>query len=177
MASQGMLAPATQSGAWVNPGNAATVNGISASINGSTAVLTLSDYGFTIPTLAVINGIEIEITSCQNAGLAEPDWTLRTQLALAGVPVGTPQDIASILPLASNVYGSPTELWGRVWTAAEINAIQVKTWLLANTYANDALCDCIRLKVYYTETVGATVIGFIQARVRQVGRAIPGTRR
>jgi len=165
MATQGFNNNGTQAGAaWTNPSNAASVNGSVASNNANppSGTLTLTNYGFTIPA-GVIDGIELEITACQNSGLAEPDYSLRTQLTKDGsAGVGSTVDTGmNGTPLGTSTAGGATSLWGTTWTPAEVNAstfgvIAQYQGDVGNT--NEFYIDCIRIKIYYTATGGGSAI-------------------
>ncbi len=147
---------------WTNSGNitnTADANYASATLGGAgnTDYLLGSNYGFSIPTGAIINGIVVNIrrsTSAINGGRITRDNDV--YLVKGGVIVGNDKatTTAYTTSLAVATYGSATDTWGTTWTPAEINATNFGAVLSIN--ANNSLTatvDYIRITVHYT-TIG-----------------------
>lgn len=113
-------------GAWVNPANAAAVDGVYTTQNIAASTvspnsLIVANFGSAIPVDATITGIEVKITRFAPAGIK--DVTVRLQKA--GVSVGANKaNVAATWPTTTitAVYGGAADMWGTTWTPAEINA-------------------------------------------------------
>jgi hypothetical protein len=180
MASQGPLNPSTEAsiGAgevpWTNLGfldtpNAPTVDDSTAAQCGildetDSDGLRATNYGFTIPTDATIDGIELVMFHWQGTELGHAaENTLR--LVKAGSMVGTNNASGTEIqrdgsgpeePPVEITLGSPTDLWGTSWTPAEINAstFGVQFHLFGGGGIEGAIVkvDKMAIKVYYTES-------------------------
>ena len=91
----------------------------------TTQYLVALSFGTTLPAGATVDGITVDVDRYSSAGLATADYAVRlvkgTQIQIAG-------DNKAVTALnwpaakATATYGGPTDKWGSVWTAAEINA-------------------------------------------------------
>ncbi|MFN8458290.1 MAG: hypothetical protein U0401_27170 [Anaerolineae bacterium] len=111
--------------AWTNPGNITTVGSPYATVNlpsgGTTQYLQGTNYGFTIPAGATINGITVVINRQSNSFFIT-DSTVR--LLKAGALVGSNLASGTTWPtnsFATATYGDTANLWGTTWTPADIN--------------------------------------------------------
>jgi hypothetical protein len=144
---------------WTFPGN--IVN--TADTNYATAIfgaaantdnLQGSNYGFSIPSGAIINGIVVTInrrTSAVNAGRITRDNIV--SLVKGGIVTGNNKATATAYTtsFATATYGSSTDTWGTTWTPADINATNFGAILSVN--ANNSLTatvDYIRITIHYT---------------------------
>lgn len=175
--------------AWVNPGNVGADDGSEAQITAATfdspdisQILVASNFGFTIPSDATIDGIVVEIDRRDFAGAASDN---RVQLAkgtaFANLVGNNKADTALDWPSTSTVksYGTgTTDLWGTTWTPAEINASSFAVFLSAQADAanTDVGVDFIRVTVHYTGgTIQQSVSGslsFTGAIVKAVSRSL-----
>lgn len=144
--------------AWTNPGNITADDAsyaVATYASPGTAYshyLKGTNFGFSIPTGATINGIEVTIN--KNSSLSVYDEKVRIIKADGSIGT-TDKSSASIWPtsLTSSVYGGSSDLWGETWTAADINdadfgvALQAK---LVSTGVTQAVVDYFTIKVYYT---------------------------
>lgn len=160
--------------AWTNPGRI-TANDLlyttsTMSPGQITRVLTGTNYGFSIPATATINGIAVSIMrqSDQNGGgNSINDTTVR--LLKAGVAVGTNNAVGTDWPvtMAAANYGGPTNLWGTTWLPADINAGNFGVALVAATQAvssnRTASVDYIQITVYYTSSPTITSFSPVSA--------------
>ena len=112
---------------WTNPGNAFSSNNLyaTASVDGTTTdPLQCLNYGFTIPLTATVVGVEVFVerrsSSTNNGGSRDASLFL----VKGGAQVGNNLATTTTYTTADTVevHGSPTQLWGTTWTAAEINA-------------------------------------------------------
>lgn len=166
--------------AWVNPGNITADDGTTASITAATydtpdisQLLVASDFDFTIPTGATINGIEVFVERSNAAGAASDN---RVQLAkgtaFANLVGDNKADTALDWPatLTIKTYGGAADLWGTTWTPAEINATTFAVMLSVQADAanTDVAVDAISVTVHYTPPVG-----IVQAQQVKVCPPVP----
>lgn len=149
--------------AWVSPTNVgaddeteSTITAASYDSPDISQILVASNFGFTIPTDATIDGITVEIDRRNSAGAASDN---RVQLAKGTAfanLVGTNKaDAALDWPTATAVatYGGIADLWSTTWTPTEINAASFAVFLSVQADAanTDIQVDYIRVTVEYTE--------------------------
>jgi hypothetical protein len=140
---------------WDFEANAASIDGSCALANGGGggsgfSPIALTNYGFSIPGTATIDGIEITV----EAGFNDAATDDSVQLLKAGSAAGTAKTIggggatASCGGAVSFVRGGAADLWGTTWTPAEINATGFGV-LYDQSFANSAL-DGVTITVHYT---------------------------
>lgn len=122
--------------------------------------LMASSFGFAIPTGATITGIKAEVLRKASAISAVKD----TAWLLSGINVTGTSHTSGIFwtmnPLYE-VYGDSTDLWGRTWTDADINASGFGFFLKAfnltpSATTTTASVDHVRVTVYYQTATGIT---------------------
>lgn len=178
MASVGPQSPATGAddaavgtSAWTNPGNILSsndsyaTNAVTAGGGSNNTVTTHyvrgTNFGFSIPSTAVIDGIVLEVE--RSAGTS-PGNTVDSTIRLrknSGF-VGDNKAVGGTWPAsdAYQTYGSSSDLWGTTWTPAEINdagfGAGVSAFLDTVIELSTETCsvDHMRITVYYTETAG-----------------------
>ena len=181
MASQGPNSAATfandpTSGVtWTNVSNAASSNNSYAIFVGlpndyqTTVYLKCTNFGFSIPGGATIDGIEVAIerkASVQSGVFWVRDFTVK--LYKAGTIVGTDKaDTGLKWPTSDTdkTYGSSSDLWGETWSNSDINnsgfGIGIKVATIGGGNPKDpnvtAFIDWIRITVYYTTGGGGSV--------------------
>lgn len=145
--------PAFGTPLWTDPTNAQTSDNADASaapgVN-NTQYLHANNFGFAVPSPAVIVGIEVNIERRAATGLALKDT--RVRIVKGGVIGGTERgDLVTLWPTVDTVktYGSDSDLWGETWTAADINANNFGVVLSVNGTGDAAFVDSITAKVYY----------------------------
>ncbi len=152
-------------GTWTNPTNIYAIDSTYAtaanSVNGTSYFgLQATTFGFSIPSGATIDGIELTIT--RHASKA----TTYNRVYDANVYVM--KDTSNIYSKTANatnwpttdadrVYGGSTDLWGTTWTPTQINASTFGARLRAAVYkttggdaTTTAYVDAIKITVYYT---------------------------
>lgn len=121
--------------------------------NGPYVVAT--NYGFSIPSGAQIDGIEVELYLIGAPDGPSPDMTVeQVRIVKGGTISGTDLSDFFTIPVASvsRTYGSDSQLWGLSWTDSDINASNFGVALQVSTDRNnDVRIDSIRVTVYYTE--------------------------
>lgn len=152
--------------AWTNPGNVASSNNSYATAtltSGSVShYLKVTNFGFSIPAGATINGITVEIErNVQNHALADPVQDNRVRLVKAGTIQTTDKASVSNWPASDTyaTYGGGADLWSGTWTDSDINdsgfgmAISAKGVSVLND-PPVAQIDHIRITITYTEAAG-----------------------
>ncbi len=148
---------ASGTAAWSNPARAqyedaslatSTMNGFESSY-----LLRATNFSFSIPAGAVINGILVEIKKKSSSTDTIND--VNASLVLGGTNRGS-NYAASYwgTTLAYTSYGSATDLWGTTWTPAQINnatfGAEISAYNNDELTARTASVDHIRITVYYT---------------------------
>lgn len=173
MASEGPNSPASVTGdggsgaTWSNPTNATASDDsrATASINGfvapSTRVLEATDFGFSIPSGATIDGVVVEVErSCTTTAGNPRD--AEVYLVVPGEITGTGDNKAKadVWPTtdAYVTYGGASDLWGAALTPADVNDSGFGCWLKAamdnGKDSTTVRVDHVRITVYYTEAAG-----------------------
>jgi hypothetical protein len=154
--------------AWVNPGNVVSSNDARAtaamsSVLTPTNYLKATNFGFTIPSGATINGIIVEIEKSATAANRIVDD--RVRIVKADGTVGTTDKASATNWTGTDTYatyGSSSDLWGESWTDADINdadfgAVIAARWVSGGATETGRV-DHVRITVHYTEAAGG--IGF-----------------
>lgn len=147
---------------WSNPGNAVgTPDNTCADRTGAAGgTLDLTGFGFTIPDAAVIQGITVEVKMAATTS----SEGVRVRLLKNGSPVGNTQDIYGVAgqtdcsSSAFRTVGSPTDLWGETWTAADINSANFGVRLSKLGSTNTAYVDSVRITIEYQDVMTVTII-------------------
>lgn len=169
MASEGPNNPSTAANdsaigtvAWSNPTNvySSDNNKASASIAGSNSqYCKATNFGFSIPTDATINGIVVEGEIMRTVAAGDcADYSIKC--CKGGTIQGNDnkRPITSYWP-SSDTYvswGNSTDTWGISWTYSDINATGFGFGIAAQAtgVAITAYIDHMRVTVYYTESGG-----------------------
>ena len=128
-------------------------------LSGFSHYLKATNFGFSIPSGATINGIKVEIERHANGDSSTrwvKDW--KVYLLKNGNVVGDNKaDTSTKWPTsdAYKSYGGSSDLWGTTWTPSDINnanfgvvlAVQMGTGIFP---PSTAYVDHIRITVYYT---------------------------
>ena len=134
MVSQGANSPVTVvsdnsfgDNAWTTPGDAVSSNDVYA-VNTITMVvnteyLKATDFGFTIPANATIDGITVSVerkATQVSSGIQD----VRVRIVKGGVIGTTDKSITDTWETTdtTKTYGSSSDLWGETWTGDDINA-------------------------------------------------------
>lgn len=110
---------------WTNPGNAtgapdATV--ATASLNGVSPVLSITNFGFALPASAVILGVEVRITRGVGAGVINARDFLVDLVGISGTSQNKAKaDLWSNGSLSAVTYGSASDGWNANLTASIVN--------------------------------------------------------
>lgn len=160
MASQGPFLPASGTNvgsgdSWTNPGLITAADASLATvtcINGnSSKVLSASDFGFTIPTDATIDGIVVEIDNPNN-----PSGTAHgfTGISIDGTFFTGDQKVVALNNGVWEAYGALDDLWNATLTPADVNTdfFAIFFYIIEWTGSGSATVnvDAVRVTVYYT---------------------------
>jgi len=148
---------------WNNPGNIVSSNNVYSTVvggSGSTQskYLKATNFGFSIPSGATIDGIvvEFERKASQSSGNNVKDSEIKI---VKGGTIQTTNKADTATNWSTTeayfTYGSSTELWGTTWTDSDINASDFGVVLKAVlTYSGKgsvtASVDHVKITVYYT---------------------------
>lgn len=140
--------------AWSNPSNAIASDDTYASavllLGQVSHYLKLTNFGFSIPTTAVVTGIQVDVERVSTVGSALVDNAIR--IVKGGVIGATDKSSAANWPSADayKSYGSEGDLWGEAWSAGDINdtGFGVALSVTANVGAT-AEVDLVRARVFY----------------------------
>jgi hypothetical protein len=152
--------PGTASGAsWTTPTNIEAADGATTVYYGGpyeyTPYLWGTNFGFSIPTGATINGIYVEqYIRGANAGV-DADYLCKLTKdgsTLVGTNKGTGSAMSGTL--TDYARGGASDLWGTTWTPAQINAstfgVVWEPELGIGGQTDAVYCDYFKITVYYT---------------------------
>ena len=155
---------------WVNPDNAkssddtyAVATFVDGDWDDESYYLKATNFGFSIPTGATINGISVDVeVKCEDDG--GEMWfgmlTRKSRIIKGGVIGDT--DVAGDLVEWKEIertltIGSDSELWDETWTSADINSSTFGFTITCSPnkgdYPNIAYVDSITMKVYYNNSI------------------------
>ena len=155
---------ATNGGTFASDGTVGTIaitnpsNATSSDNSYATAILLLNEvsnylkatnFGFSIPSGATINGILVEVEQKINAGSATEN---SIKIVKGGVISGDDQSTGATVPSTEAYveYGGSTSKWGLTWTPADINLSTFGVVFSLDSSVGQAYIDHIRITVYYT---------------------------
>ncbi len=163
-ADSGVIYPGTAAGVtnssvnntpWSNPNNIKAEDGATADValvGENSGELRGTNFGFAIPAGAFIVGIQVSIGEWQSAGGGSlVDQTVRLRTAAGAM--GDNKASTTTWPTGAideRNYGNPIDMWGRIWTPAEINDPAFGVSLIATaTGSATASVDWFRITVSY----------------------------
>jgi hypothetical protein len=165
VASQGPLSPGTVvndssagTTAWSNPELVPASDNNYAQVfsgsGGDTQYLKATNFGFSIPSGATIDGIVVEWEKRQGiiSGTARD---LAVRIVKGGAIGSTDKSVGGNWPGADAYvsYGSSSDLWGETWSDSDINGSTFGCAIradVASGFLNPAV-DHVRITVHYTE--------------------------
>jgi len=145
---------------WTNPGNITANDTSRATLNAAQSdsyYLKGTDFGFSIPSGATIDGIILEIDKFATYASSIKD--VRVRIVKSDGTIGTTDkaDTSTFWPTseAAKTYGSSSDLWGETWTYSDINDVDFGAVLSADCPFCEfgpvpASVDNFRITVYYT---------------------------
>ena len=155
---------------WGSTANIATSNNVRASasallLGNITKYLVSSDYDFSLPSSAVVCGIEVQIER-RATGLLQNVTDNSIRLVKEGSLIGENKAASGSWPSSDSyrTYGSSSDTWGTAWTPAEINAdgfgVAVAAELNGIAVLPSAQIDHILITVYYDNVLPVELIEF-----------------
>ena len=157
------------------PGNAVTsdnsrssANALLILLNGNTHYLKVTGFGFSIPALATITGIRVEVEkSARDISILATVRDNDVKLVKSGSPVGDNKAHGSSWPDSDTYdsYGDTTDTWGDTWTPTEINSSDFGIVFSARinglvSLIPTARVDHIRITVFYIVTLPIHFLDF-----------------
>ena len=141
---------------WVFPGNILTSDDVYATATTlvppmTTQYLTGTNFGFTIPAGAIIEGIKAEYEhGDSNTNTVENSTKIIKGGVIGGLEHATGATWSA--PDHYGEYGHATDLWALTWTATDINAADFGVGISARLTQTTAAprIDHIRITVYYS---------------------------
>ena len=152
---------ATGTIAWVNPTNATSSDNVyavatnSGGSNSPSHYLKATNFGFSIPAGATIDGILVEIEKKSQSAFCKD---INVLIIKSDGSLGT-ENKADIINNWSTSdtyksYGSSSDLWSETWTLADINDADFGVVISANIIGfTTSSIDHIRITITYTEAV------------------------
>ncbi len=146
--------------AWSNPTRVVASDNSRATATNASAFVTHylvgSQFGFSIPSGATINGILAEIEKSNNLAGTFECQDSKVRIVKADASIGTTDKAAggnwpNNAGEAYTSYGSSSDLWGETWTDTDINDTDFGVAISATcTGGANARVDHIRITVTYT---------------------------
>lgn len=163
--------------AWSNLGNAASSNNsyMTAALgSGSKTTQTglFTNFGFSIPSGATIDGVEVLAERKTSTGTRGKDQTV--SLIKGGTVSGNNKASATAYTTTDVqvTYGGPTDLWGLTLTDTDVNASNFGVAFRSNNNASGAATvsvDVVNIKVYYTASGGGSGVAVFAHHYKQQG--------
>jgi len=126
---------------------------------GTTQYLKATNFGFSIPSGATIDGIEVTIEAATYAGSTRDSTvSLVKGGTISGSNLGT--NTSWTTSDSIRTYGGPSQLWGLSWTDTDINAstfgVAYSSVMAGGKSGGGNRCDAMTITVYYTASGGGT---------------------
>jgi hypothetical protein len=151
--------------AWSTPTNITNSDNAYATValNWQTSrYLQASNFGFAVPSTAIIDGVKVEIENNKTAGNISDDATYGVKLVKGGTVQGNNNRSFANWPTtdAYTTYGSNSDKWGLTLTPTDVNASNFGVAISATAFLSSgtARIDHIRITVYY-HNPGVAVMG------------------
>ncbi len=162
---------------WTNPTNAFSTNNVyattSISAGANSGNLDVTGLGFSIPSTAIIRGVQVYVERKTSASSTNRDLTV--QLLKAGVTSGSNKaNTGSLWGTGDSTvtYGDVDDLWSTTWTAAQVNAPNFGVRFAAHNNAASAATasvDAITVTVTYsadvTQGLGTSSVNVARASI------------
>ncbi len=133
---------------WTSGSNAYASDGTYATAASTTLRQTYGGFGFNIPGSNTIQGIQVKLDASGSTAAG----TIQVALSWDGGNTITSLDATPTLSGSDVVYtlGGQTNLWGRSWTATELNNTNFSLRVVAQPSANTVRLDAIEVRIYHT---------------------------
>lgn len=163
---------------WTNTSNAQTQNntysGTATAGGVQSDYLQVTNFGFSIPTGATINGIKVEVDKYANVDAFGSTTDTAVRLVIGGVIQATDKSAGGAWPTsdtdAYTTYGGVADTWSSGATYSDINASTFGVAIscthtcvpCAAPGADTAFVDHVRTTIYYTTAAGQTSMTITQ---------------
>src|SRR3990167_2031251 len=134
------------------------------------------NFGFSIPTGSVINGIEVVIERQGDENYIRDQHVV---IMTGSSSVGGARTSTDYWPVGtdeSKTYGGNSDLWDESWTSSDINdyyfGVAISAYQVAGSGDTYARIDHISITVYYTEPTTADLAEFSPTRIDSVSATI-----
>jgi Tfp pilus assembly protein PilX len=178
-AASGPRSPTAATGtSWTSPTNAFSSNNTYATYSvasgGNSNYLDVTGFGFTIPATALIRGISVSIERKSSATNSLRDDDVYIKKSACTDPCGSDRADTSTYygtSDSSDSHGSSSDLWGKTWTAADINSSSFGVHYRTHNFAGSAATasiDQITITVTYsadTNGIGTSGTPITQANI------------
>ncbi len=123
-----------------------------------THYLKATNFGFVIPSPAIVLGIEVLVERHSAVGTI---FDSRARIVKGGVVGTAERALGPVWPLtdATVTYGTPADLWGTTWTPADINNPGFGFALSVDDNVDTAAVDHISIQVTYSLCAVAPAVG------------------
>jgi hypothetical protein len=149
----GFMAPTTDilstgwTNTWTNPSYAYSSDETHATLS-SMGARDYYNFGFSVPSNAVIDGIEVKLEAKGSTAAG----TIRAELSWNnGVSTTTVATTTGTLTTYDKVWkiGGPSYTWGRSWAYSEFTNANFRLRLVGNPSSNTISLDALQVRVYY----------------------------
>lgn len=159
---------------WSSPSNASASDNAYATAGSGTGAggittkyLKATNFGFSIPGGATIDGILVEVEG-KHVNALDTDSTTSVKLVKADGTFGTENKTGGSWTATDTYrsFGGSTSLWGDTWTPSDINDADFGVGISRNLFREDVTTqtvssiDHIRITVYYSES-GVSAVWFM----------------
>jgi len=162
-------------GIWSNTGNVTADDGASSTVTVFTSTpsqyLTATNFGFSIPSNATIEGITFSIKESSSNGIATDNAARSIK---GGTVQSTDRSNNANLPLSATYtsYGGTSDTWGGVWTPGDVNSSNFGFAISMRSTSTDSVSvDAVKATVYYSSP-GTGAISYKDNSTPSSGSAI-----
>lgn len=152
MATAGPTFPTTAAGNTGDNNNILADDGLTLRLRDPNIYFNANTFGFAIPLDATIDGIEVTYDITNWPGGADIDAFVDKSVNERG---GTSKMLGD-LGVGAFTIGGPSDLWGRTWTPAEINAAGFGVTFLNNIFVGTNRFDYVTVTIHFTPAASGT---------------------
>ncbi|HEY7019422.1 MAG TPA: hypothetical protein VH297_13230 [Gaiellaceae bacterium] len=171
--------PTAASGtSWTSATNVYTSNNsyatYSVAAGGTTNALSATGFGFSIPSTAIVRGIQVNIERKAGSTSTLKDYDVYIKKASCTDPCGSDRADGNYYGTSDSTvtHGDTDDLWGKTWTASDINSSSFGVYYRIHNYSSSssvtASVDQITITVTYSDTtngIGTSGSPILQANV------------
>lgn len=166
---------------WGSPNNAQASDNVYATCTidavANSHYLKATNFGFSVPIGATINGILVEVQKKKAGTALITDNMVNIVKSNGSFGTTNKADTITAWPTSEAYasYGSSSDLWGETWTSADINNANFGVGISANftiSMSTNASIDYIRTTVYYTPQPRLTILSSVFGYGRSLSASI-----